>query len=92
MLRCDRVHSCVQNIALLRVSADDARADGKLQGLDQDFDETVDVHVFDKERGDEDVTGADDQNVDAQAYYNAFLGVLSAARASEIRICLRAPY
>ena len=33
----DRIRSYVRNIALLRVSTDDARADRKLRGFDQDF-------------------------------------------------------
>ncbi|KAH8659484.1 hypothetical protein BGZ61DRAFT_292883, partial [Ilyonectria robusta] len=81
----DRVRSYVRNIALLRVSAEDARADRKLQGLDQDFEEIVDADAFGDQMGEEDGGRADNENIDSQEYYDAFLGVLSAVRRSEIK-------
>ncbi|KAH7190414.1 hypothetical protein DER44DRAFT_753229 [Fusarium oxysporum] len=81
----DRVRSYVHNITLLRVSVEDARADRKIQGLDQDFEEIVDAHAFGDQREEEDGTRADEENTDSQEYYNAFLGVLTAARRSEIK-------
>jgi hypothetical protein len=48
-----RIRSHVRNIALLCVSAEDARADPKLQAMDQDFAEIVDAHAFDGQRGEE---------------------------------------
>jgi len=80
-----RLRSHVRNIALLRLSAEDARADRKLQGLDQDFEETVDVHAFDGRGGEEEDGVADGENTEPQDYYDAFLGVLSAVRGSEIK-------
>ena len=79
----DRIRSYVRNIALLRVSAEDARADRKVQGLDQDFEEIVDTHAF-GDQGGEDGAGAGDESVGSQDYYDAFLGVLSAVIGSEI--------
>ncbi|KNB04789.1 hypothetical protein FOXG_19407 [Fusarium oxysporum f. sp. lycopersici 4287] len=64
---------------------EDARADRKIQGLDQDFEEIVDAHAFGDQREEEDGTRADEENTDSQEYYNAFLGVLTAARRSEIK-------
>ena len=81
----DRVRSYVRNIALLRVSADDAQADSKLQGIGQDFEEVVDTHAFGDQGEEEDDAGANDGNIDSQDYYDAFLGVLSAVRESEIK-------
>ncbi|KAG7000807.1 ATP-dependent DNA helicase PIF1 [Fusarium oxysporum f. sp. conglutinans] len=81
----DRVRSYVHNITLLRVSVEDARADRKIQGLDQDFEEIVDAHAFGDQREEEDGTRADEENTDSQEYYNAFLGVLTAVRRSEIK-------
>ena len=81
----DRIRSYVRNIALLRVSADDARVDSKLQGVDQDFEEVVDAHAFGDQGEEEDGAGANDGNIDSQDYYDAFLGVLSAVRKSEIK-------
>jgi hypothetical protein len=52
----DRVRSYVHNITLLRVSVEDARADRKIQGLDQDFEEIVDAHAFGDQREEEDGT------------------------------------
>ena len=42
----DRIRLYVRNIALLRVSAKDAWADRKLQGLDENFEDIVDAHAF----------------------------------------------
>ncbi|EAQ91968.1 predicted protein [Chaetomium globosum CBS 148.51] len=42
-----RIRSHVQNIALLRVSADDARADRKMQGLEQENEDVVDRDLQD---------------------------------------------
>jgi hypothetical protein len=81
----DRVRSYVRNIALLRVSADDARADRKMQGLDQDFEDIVDAHAFGDQGGEGDGARTDDENIDSQDSYDAFLGVLSAVRGSEIK-------
>ncbi|KAF6528270.1 hypothetical protein HZS61_008572 [Fusarium oxysporum f. sp. conglutinans] len=64
---------------------EDARADRKIQGLDQDFEEIVDAHAFGDQREEEDGTRADEENTDSQEYYNAFLGVLTAVRRSEIK-------
>ncbi|KAL6406058.1 hypothetical protein AUP68_10619 [Ilyonectria robusta] len=80
----DRVRSYVRNIALLRVSAEDARTDRKLQGLDEDFEEIVDTHAFGDQR-EEEGARVDNENIDSQEYYDAFLGVLSAVRGSEIK-------
>jgi hypothetical protein len=71
--------------ALLRVSAEDARADSKLRGMDQDFEEAVDAHALDDQEEAEDGIGADGGNIDSQAYYDALLGVLSSVQQSEIK-------
>ena len=42
----DRVRSNVRNIALPRISAEDTRADQKLQGIDKDIDEAIDTHAL----------------------------------------------
>jgi hypothetical protein len=82
----DRVRSYVRNIALLRVSAEDARADSKLRGMDQDFEEVVDAQALDDPVEEEDGAGArSGGNAGSEDYYDAFLGVLSAVRESEIR-------
>ena len=81
----DRARSHVRNIALLRISAEDARADQKLQGIDKDIDEAIDTHAL----GDQGEEGSgfreDDGRVDVQDSYDAFIGVLSAVRNSEIK-------
>lgn len=46
-----RIRSHVQNIALLRVSADDARADRKMQGLEQENEDVVDGFDFEDREG-----------------------------------------
>jgi len=83
----NRVRSYVRNITLLRVSVEDARADRKLQGLDQDFEELVDMHTFGDQRGEveEDDARVDNENIDSQDYYDALLGILSAVCESEIK-------
>lgn len=49
-----RIQSCVRNIALLRASAEDARADRKLQGRAGGIEEPVDNDgFFGEERGDD---------------------------------------
>ncbi|KAK3292042.1 uncharacterized protein B0H64DRAFT_307521, partial [Chaetomium fimeti] len=80
-----RLRSHVQNIALLRVSADDARADRKLQGLEQESEDVVDGFDFDARAGDDDGVGVDVESIDPQDHYEAFLDVLSAVRRSEIK-------
>lgn len=73
----DRLRSYVRNIALLRVSADDARADRTMQGLDQEFEDMVDTHAFEDQRGEEEEGFTEDDNIDSEDYHDAFLGVLS---------------
>lgn len=82
----DRVRSYVRNIALLRVSAEDARIDSKLQGMDPDFEEVVDIHAVDSQ-GEEggDSAGTNGGNIDPEEYCDAVLNVLSAVRESEIK-------
>lgn len=80
-----RVRSYVQNIALLRVSAEDTRADSKLRGVGQDSEELVDAHALDDQWEEEDGAGASGVDIGSQDYYDAFLGVLSAVRKSEIK-------
>lgn len=80
----DRLRSYVRNIALLRVSAEDARADQKLQGLEQDFEDMVDTHAFEEHGGEDEEGVTEDDNIDSD-YHDAFLGVLSAVRKSEIK-------
>src|SRR5689334_16544801 len=70
-----RIRSYVRNVALLRVSVDDARTDRKLQGLDQDSENTVDAYDFGDQEGDEDGIGADVESIDAEEHHEAFLGV-----------------
>jgi len=79
----DRIRSHVRNIALLRVSADDARADRKLQGLEEEPDGMADAHVLDDHWEEND--GPIGDNIGSQDCYDAFLGVLSAVRKSEIK-------
>jgi hypothetical protein len=80
-----RIRSHVQNIALLRVSAEDARADRKLQGLEEEHDDIADADAFGDQARDEDGAGVDAGDFDAEDHYEAFLGVLSAVRGSEIK-------
>jgi hypothetical protein len=80
-----RIRSHVQNIALLRVSADDARADRKLQGLEEEHDDIADADAFGDQAREEDGAGVDVGGIDAEDHYEAFLGVLSAVRGSEIK-------
>ncbi len=70
---------------MLRVSAEDARADSKLRGVDQDSEELVDAHALDDQWEEEDGAGASGGDIGSQDYYDAFLGVLSAVRKSEIK-------
>jgi len=56
----DKVRSYVRNITLLHVSADDARVDSKLQGIDQDFKEVVDAHAFGNQEEKKDNARAND--------------------------------
>ena len=81
----DRVRSYIRNITLLRVSADDARVDSKLQGIGQDFEDVVDAHAFGDKGEEEDGSGANNGNIDSQDYYDAYLGAFSAFRESEIK-------
>ncbi|EAQ92510.1 hypothetical protein CHGG_00745 [Chaetomium globosum CBS 148.51] len=80
-----RIRSHVQNIALLRVSADDARADRKLQGLEQENEDVVDGFDFEDREGDDDGVGLDGGGIDPQDHYEAFLDVLSTIQGSEIK-------
>jgi hypothetical protein len=80
-----RTRSHVRNIALLRVSADDARADRKLQGLEQESEDVIDGLEFDDRAGDDDGVGADVESINPQDHYEAFLDVLTAVRGSEIK-------
>ncbi|EAQ92071.1 hypothetical protein CHGG_00306 [Chaetomium globosum CBS 148.51] len=80
-----RIRSHFQNIALLRVSADDARADRKLQGLEEDSEDAVDGLDFGDQVGDDDGVGEDVESINPQAHHEAFLDVLSAVRRSEIK-------
>jgi hypothetical protein len=80
-----RIRSHVQNIALLRISADDARADRKLQGLEEEPDDCVDADGFGEQAGDEDGVETNVEAIDLQDHYEAFLDVLSAVQGSEIR-------
>jgi hypothetical protein len=80
-----RIRSHVRNIALLRVSADDARADRKLQGLEEESEDIVDGYDFGDQAGDDDGVEANIESVKPQDHYEAFLDVLSAVRGSEIR-------
>jgi hypothetical protein len=81
----NRIRSYVRNISLLRVSADDARANRKLQGLEEESDDIADANAFGDPARDEDGAGADVERIDAEDHYEAFLGVLSAVRGSEIK-------
>ncbi|KAK8859546.1 hypothetical protein PGQ11_010280 [Apiospora arundinis] len=82
----DRLRFHVRNIALLRVSADDAAADRKLRGFDQDFEEIVDPQALGGAGLEEDGTASEDENRERQEYWNAFLDILSgAARGSSIK-------
>jgi len=67
------------------VFAEDAWADRKLQGLDPDFEEVVDVYTFGDPEGEEDGVRTDKENLGVQDYYDAFLDVLSSVRGGEIR-------
>ena len=58
--------------------------DRKIQRLDWDFEEIVDAHVFSDEE-EEDSTRVDDENIDSLDYYNAFLGVLSVVKGSDVK-------
>lgn len=81
----DRLRSYVRNIALLRVSADDARGDRKMQGIDEEFEDTADTHAFEDQGGEEEEGVTEDNNIDSEDYHDAFLGILSAVRNSEIK-------
>ncbi len=81
----DRIRSYVRNIALLRVSADDARADRKLQGLDEESDDDVDVAALDYHWEEDDGAGPTGGSIGSQDCFDAFLDVLSAIRESEIK-------
>jgi hypothetical protein len=54
--------------------------------MDQDFEEVVDAQALDDQVEEEDGAGArNGGNVGSEDYYDAFLGVLSAVRESEIK-------
>ncbi|KAK4233381.1 hypothetical protein C8A03DRAFT_38916 [Achaetomium macrosporum] len=80
-----RIRSHVRNIALLRVLADDACADRKLQGLEEEPEDLVDAVDFGDQAGDEDGVEANVEAIDLQDHFEAFLDVLFAVRGSEIR-------
>lgn len=82
----DRLRFHVHNIALLRASADDAAADRKHRGFDQDFEEIVDPQALGGAGPEEDGTTMEDESRERHRYWNAFLDVLSgAARRSSIK-------
>jgi hypothetical protein len=56
---------------LLRVSAQDAQADRKLQGLDQDFENIKDMYFFGDPAG-EGEASSNGGNIDLQDHYDAF--------------------
>jgi hypothetical protein len=81
-----RIRSHVRNIALLRVSADDARADRKLQGLEEESENVVDGFDFGDQAEDDEGVGVNvESSINLQDHYEAFLDVLSAVRGSEIK-------
>ena len=81
----NRVLSYVRNVALLRISAEDACTDNKLRGMDHDSEEVVDKHDLDNRWKDEDGVIAKSGSVGSQDYYDAFLGLISAVHESEIK-------
>ncbi len=81
----ERVRSYVRNIALLRISAEDARADQKMQGIDKDSDEVIDTYALGDQGEDGSGIRDDGGDADVQDYYDAFIGVLAAVRESEIK-------
>src|SRR5687768_13722548 len=72
-----RIRSHVRNIALLRVSAEDARADRKLQGLKHECEDIVEAFDFADEAGDEDGAGANAESTNPQDHYEAFVDILA---------------
>ena len=81
----DQLHSHIRNITLLHISAKDVKTDCKLQNLNQDFEEIIDIYVFGDQEKQKDDSKPSDDNIDLQNYYNAFLEVLSFAKRNDIK-------
>ncbi|KAK6841034.1 ATP-dependent DNA helicase PIF1 [Apiospora arundinis] len=82
----ERTRAHVRNIALLRVSADDASADRRLQGLEEDVDDEWIEAYAPGEPGEGEDGGAPEMEwAEAQDYHDAVVAVLSAVRAGEIK-------
>jgi hypothetical protein len=70
---------------LLRVSAEDARADRKLQGLKHESEDIVEAFDFADEAEDDDGAGANAESTNPQDHYEAFVDILAAVQNSEIK-------
>ncbi|KAK8093142.1 uncharacterized protein PG998_014543 [Apiospora kogelbergensis] len=75
----ERLRFHVRNVALLRVSVEDAAANRKLRGLNEDFEDTIDTQAT-REPGFDDVDYTDEDGAkERQACWDAFVDVLSTA-------------
>ncbi|KAK8869384.1 hypothetical protein PGQ11_007962 [Apiospora arundinis] len=82
----DRLRFHVRNISFLRASAEDAAADRKHRGFDQDFEEAIDPQAFGGAGAEQDRADSEEESRERQEYWNAFLDTLSgAARRSSIK-------
>ncbi|KAK8869416.1 ATP-dependent DNA helicase PIF1 [Apiospora arundinis] len=75
----ERLRFHVRNIILLRVSSDDATADRKLRGLDEDFEELVDIGPLGDLPEEGSGLGLAEKTPELREYWDAFSEVLCTA-------------